>query len=225
MEKITVLLCEDHQVVREGLRSLLQSQPDIQVVGEAANGSEAVVLARRLLPQVVLMDISMPGTNGLEATRQIKREVADAHILVLSSYDELECVDELINSGAVGFLSKRSAANQLPEAIRAARRGAQFFSPEITKRLQDRKLAAARAGRSLRTAFELTAREQEVLQLIAEGLPNKGVASRLGISIKTVEKHRQAVMNKLNLHEVAGLTRYAIKQGLVREKAQPANQG
>jgi len=225
MEKITVLLCEDHQVVREGLRSLLQSQPDIQVVGEAANGSEAVVLARRLLPQVVLMDISMPGTNGLEATRQIKREVADAHILVLSSYDELECVDELINSGAVGFLSKRSAANQLPEAIRAARRGAQFFSPEITKRLQDRKLAAARAGRSLRTAFELTAREQEVLQLIAEGLPNKGVASRLGISIKTVEKHRQAVMNKLNLHEVAGLTRYDIKQGLVREKAQPANQG
>jgi DNA-binding NarL/FixJ family response regulator len=224
MEKITVLLSEDHQVVREGLRSLLTNQPDIEVVGEAANGLEAVELSRKLRPQVVLMDISMPGSNGLEATRRIKRELPETRILVLSSYDELDCVDELINSGATGFLSKRSASNQLPDAIRAVRRDKQVFSPEITKRLQDRKLAASRVGRSIHDAFQLTVREQEVLQLIAEGLPNKGVADRLGISIKTVEKHRQAVMNKLNLHEVAGLTRYAIKQGLVSEKSAPPAQ-
>lgn len=221
MEKITVLLSEDHQVVREGLRSLLLNQPDIQIVGEAADGREAVSLARKLRPQVVLMDISMPGTNGLEATRQIKRECPDAKILVLSSYDELDCVDELIKCGATGFLSKRSAANQLVEAIRAVRLDRPFFSPEITRRVQDRKMAAARVGRPPQHAFELTPRELEVLQLIAEGLPNKGVAAQLGISIKTVEKHRQAVMNKLNLHEIAGLTRYALKQGLVREKPDP----
>ena len=219
MEKITVLLSEDHQVVREGLRSLLQNLPDIEVIGEASNGGEAVDLSRKLRPEVVLMDISMPGTNGLEATRRIKRELPETRILVLSSYDELDCVDELINSGATGFLTKRSAANQLPEAIRAVRRDKQFFSPEITKRLLDRKLAASRVGRSIRDAFELTVREQEVLQLIAEGLPNKGVADRLGISIKTVEKHRQQAMNKLNIHDVAGLTRYAIAKGWVERSA------
>src|SRR5579859_1903772 len=122
MEKITVLLSEDHQVVREGLRSLLQGQPDLEVVGEAADGGEAVALTRKLRPEVVLMDISMPGTNGLEATRRIKREYPDTRILVLSSYDELDCVDELMNCGATGFLSKRSAANQLADAIRAVRR-------------------------------------------------------------------------------------------------------
>jgi DNA-binding NarL/FixJ family response regulator len=219
MEKITVLLADDHQVVREGLRSLLQTHPDLEVVAEAGNGCEAVRSAREKRPAVVVMDISMPEMNGLEATRQIRRAVPDARILVLSSYDDLECVDEMADAGVSGFLSKRSAANQLPEAIRAVRCGRTFYSPEVAKRLQDRKAAALRAARSERDPFVLTVREQEVLQLIAEGLPNKGVAAHLGISIKTVEKHRQAAMNKLNIHEVAGLTRFAINKGMVSEKA------
>jgi DNA-binding NarL/FixJ family response regulator len=218
MQKISVLLADDHQVVREGLRALLQAELDIEIVGEAWNGSEAVELARKLFPEVVVMDISMPELNGLDATRQIKRLVPDTKVLVLSSYDELECVDEMIDAGVTGFLSKRSAAAQLPEAIRAVRCGKNFCSPEVAKRMQARKDALAKLGRRAGNPFALTTREEEVLQLIAEGFPNKGIARQLGISIKTVEKHRQKVMDKLNIHETAGLTRYALKKGIIPEK-------
>lgn len=217
MQKITVLLAEDHQVVREGLRALLKTEQDIEIVGEAWNGNQAVELARKTTPDVVVMDISMPELNGLEATRQLKRTVPDTKVLVLSSYDELECVDEMIGAGVTGFVSKRSAATLLPEAIRAVRSGKNFCSPEVAKRMQARRDASLRLGRPGGNPFELTTREEEVLQLIAEGLPNKGIATQLGISIKTVEKHRQKVMDKLNIHETAGLTRYAIKKGMVPE--------
>jgi DNA-binding NarL/FixJ family response regulator len=218
MQKITVLLVDDHQVVREGLRALLQAEQDIEIVGEACNGSQAIELASKTVPAVVVMDISMPELNGLDATRQIRRTVPDSKVLVLSSYDDLECVDEMIDAGVSGFLSKRSATTHLVEAIRAVRTGRDYCSPEISRRLQARKEAALRMGRPGGNPFELTTREEEVLQLIAEGVPNKGIAMQLGISIKTVEKHRQKVMDKLNIHETAGLTRYAIKKGILPEK-------
>jgi len=218
MQKITVLLADDHQVVREGLRVLLETEQDIEIVAEAWNGRQAIELAQKTDPAVVVMDISMPELNGLDATRQIKRAVPGTRVLVLSSYDDLECVDEMVDAGVTGFLSKRSAATHLPEAIRAVRAGRSFCSPEIAKRMQARKEASLRLGRPEGNPFELTTREEEVLQLIAEGLPNKGIATQLGISIKTVEKHRQKVMDKLNIHETAGLTRYALKKGMVPEK-------
>ncbi len=204
-------------MVREGLRALLQPQPDIQIVGEASNGTEAVDLARKTLPEVAVVDISMPELNGLDVTRQIKQAVPRTKVLALSSYDDLECVDEMLAAGAAGFVSKVSGAN-LPEAIRAVHLGKMFFSAEVTRQIQKRQNAALRFGTN--QSLALTTREEEVLQLIAEGLPNKGIASQLGISIKTVEKHRQKVMDKLHIHEIAGLTRYAIKRGMVSEKVQ-----
>ena len=213
-EKIKVLLVDDHQVVREGLRSLLKAQPDIEAIGEASNGMEASSLTQQLHPDVIVMDISMPKMNGLDGTRAIRTHARDAKILALSSYDDVECVEKMLDAGVMGFISKRTASDQLAAGIRAVYRGKQFFSPEICRLLQQQKLSSSRNS-------GLTVREEEVLQLIAEGFPNKGVAAQLGISIKTVEKHRQAVMNKLNIHEVAGLTRYAIAKGIVPRDEKP----
>jgi len=223
MSKIAVLLVDDHEVVRQGLRALLESQVDMQVVGEAQNGNQAISLAREKNPDVIVMDISMPGLNGLEATREIVKAVPAAKVLVLTSYDDDDCVVQMSQAGAVGYLTKRSAAEDLTEAIRVVRRGRDFYSPEIAKRLRDR----GRAGLEERTpakTSELTQREEQVLQLVAEGFPNKGIASKLGISVKTVEKHRQAVMNKLNIHETAGLTRFALSKRsgpLAEQRKQP----
>jgi DNA-binding NarL/FixJ family response regulator len=211
MSKIAVILVDDHEVVRQGLRALLESQVDMQVVGEAQNGHQAISLALEKHPDVVVMDISMPGLNGLEATREIVKSVPDAKVLVLTSYDDDDCVVQMSQAGAVGYLTKRSAADELTEAIRAVRRGRDFYSPEIAKRLRER----GRTGSEEQTptkSSELTKREEQVLQLVADGYPNKGIASQLGISVKTVEKHRQAVMNKLNIHETAGLTRFALSK-------------
>jgi DNA-binding NarL/FixJ family response regulator len=211
MSKIAVLLVDDHEVVRQGLRALLESQVDMHVIGEAQNGQQAISLAREKNPDVIVMDISMPGLNGLEATREIVKSVPAAKVLVLTSYDDDDCVVQMSQAGAVGYLTKRSAAEDLTEAIRVVRRGRDFYSPEIAKRLRDR----GRTGLDERTpakTSELTQREEQVLQLVADGFPNKGIASKLGISVKTVEKHRQAVMNKLNIHETAGLTRFALSK-------------
>jgi DNA-binding NarL/FixJ family response regulator len=211
MGKISIMLVEDHDVVREGLRALLLAQQDIEVIGEARDGREAVDLARRTEPQVVVMDVSMPVLNGLDASRQILRAAPETKILVLSSYDDCDCVKEMTDAGVKGFLSKRTAATHLVDAIRTVRAGKTFYSPEVAKRMREQQ-----------TMWDgpatLTQRELEVLQLIAQGLPNKGIAAQLGISIKTVEKHRQGAMNKLNIHEVAGLTRYALTKGLVPEQ-------
>lgn len=225
MTKIRVLLVEDHDVVREGLRALLQTSTDIEVVGDARDGAEAVKAVRQTEPDVVLMDISMPVLNGLEATRQILKIVRDAKILVLSSYDDPDCVEEMMASGVKGFLSKRSAAVQVADAIRTVRAGKTFYSPEVVKRVREQQNARPLRARDPKNPFALTDREREVLQLIAEGFPNKGIASELGISIKTVEKHRQGAMNKLNIHEVAGLTRYALSRGIVSEKLSPRKPG
>jgi len=220
MEKITVILADDHTVVRQGLRALLAAEEDIEIVGEAENGREAVQMAKKLLPDVAVIDIAMPVLNGLEATRQITRALPSTKVLILSSYSDDEYVQQLTEAGAAGYLVKQSAANDLIKAIREAYRGNAFFSPAIAKRLRDHCREAFVSGQPVkRGADYLTTREAEVLQLIAEGRANKQIAGELCISIKTVEKHRQQVMNKLGIHDVAGLTRHAISKGIIESSA------
>jgi len=220
MEKIRVLLAYDHTVVRQGLKALLETEPNIAVIGEANTGREAVQLTKKLLPEVVVMDIAMPNLNGLEATRQIAKEVPNTKLLVLSSYNDDEYVHQVTEAGAMGYLLKQTAATDLIKAVREARKGNAFFSPAISRRLVERYREAFLNGVPVKKRNDLlTSRESEVLQLIAEGKPNKQIAAELCISIKTVEKHRQQVMNKLHIHDVAGLTRYAISKGIVEGAA------
>jgi DNA-binding NarL/FixJ family response regulator len=221
MKKITVLLVDDHTVVRQGLRALLKSEEDIEVMGEAENGRQAVAMVRKTPPDVVVMDVAMPLLNGLEATRQILKALPGTRILVLTSYSDDDCVQQLTEAGISGYLIKQTAANDLVKAIREVQKGNAFFSPTIAKRLRDQCREAFANGQPVRKTIELTSRESEVLQLIAEGFSNKQIAAELCISIKTVEKHRQQVMNKLNIHDVAGLTRYAISKGFI-DRGMPA---
>jgi DNA-binding NarL/FixJ family response regulator len=219
MTKITVLLVDDHAIVREGLRALLELEPDIEVIGEAQTGRQAVQLAKKLSPAVIVIDIAMPLLNGLEATRQILKAAPATRVLVLSAHRDDEYVDEVIRLGAAGYLIKQTSAHILPKAIREASKGKTFFDPAISKRLSDRQDTAPRGASGWRKSqaggVHLTSREVEILQLIAEGKANKQTADELGISIKTVEKHRQNLMSKLDVHDTAGLTRYAIASGLI----------
>jgi len=216
MQKITVLLADDHTIVRQGFRLLLEAEPDIAIVGEAETGRHAVQLAKKLLPDVVVMDIAMPLLNGVEATRQIIKEVPSAKVLVLSSYSDDEYVHGLTEAGAAGYLLKQTAAADLIKAVREAKKGNAFFSPAISKRLMNHYRETLLHGVPVRRRTDvLTSREAEVLQLIAEGKANKQIAAELNVSVKTVEKHRQQLMNKLNIHTIAGLTRYAISKGVV----------
>ena len=215
MQKITVLLADDHTVVRQGLRALLEAEEDMSVIGEAENGRQAVQMVKRLQPDVVVMDIAMPTLNGLEATRQVTRESPKSKVLILSSYSDDEYVQQLTDAGAAGYLVKQTAAQDLVSAIREARKGNAFFSPAISKRLLEHYRASIGKPPGEKKNPKLTPRELEVLQLIAEGFANKQIAGELFISIKTVEKHRQQLMNKLDIHDVAGLTRYAISKGVI----------
>jgi DNA-binding NarL/FixJ family response regulator len=220
MQKIRVLLADDHTVVRQGLRALLAAEEDIDIVGEAENGRQAVQLVKKENPDVAVIDIAMPVLNGLEATRQITRTAPSTKVLILSSYSDDEYVQQLTEAGAAGYLVKQTAANDLLKAIREANRGNAFFSPSIAKRLRDQcreAFSGTQPGR--KRSDYLTTREAEVLQLIAEGRANKQIAAELCISIKTVEKHRQQVMNKLGIHDVAGLTRHAISKGIIESNA------
>src|SRR3954454_24697448 len=216
MSKMKILLADDHTVVRQGLKALLAAEGDIEIVGEADNGRQAVQMAKKFLPDVIVMDIAMPVLNGLEATRQITRSLPSAKVLILSSYSDDEYVQQLTQAGAAGYLIKQTAATDLLKAIREAQRGNAYFSPSIAKRLRDQCREAFVSGQATRRRTDhLTTREAEVLQLIAEGRANKQIAAELCISIKTVEKHRQQVMNKLGIHDVAGLTRHAIVKGII----------
>ncbi len=221
MKRITVLLAEDHTIVREGFRKMLELEKDIQVVGEAGDGRQAVALVKKLRPAVVVMDIAMPLCNGLEATRQILKAVPGTRILILSAHSDDAYVKNATESGAMGFLLKQASAHVLSEGIREVNQGKIFFGPAITKRLRERERKTLdRAGLLKPRNVRLTSREMEVLQLIAEGKANKETAAELGISIKTVEKHREKVMSKLDVHDTAGLTRYAIGAGIIESSVQ-----
>ena len=216
MKRITVLLAEDHEIVREGFRCLLGHERDIEVVGEAETGRQAVQLARRLRPAVVVMDIAMPLLNGLEATRQIHKDCPGTKVLILSAHSDDAYVEQVTALGAAGFLLKQTSSHILATAIREIQNGNVFFSPVISKRLQERSRKLTNRGESSKKASNrLSSREVEVLQLIAEGKPNKQVASELGVSFKTIDKHRQHLRAKLNIHDTAGLTRYAISAGII----------
>ena len=218
MKRITVLLAEDHLIVREGFRSLLKRERDIEVVGEAETGRQAVQLTRKLRPDVVVMDIAMPLLNGLEATRQIRKDFPDTKVLILSAHSDDAYVEQMIELGAAGFLLKQTSSHDLAEAIRKVSKGNTFFSPAISKRVKDRRQKSLDRGE--KGSNRLSSREVEVLQLIAEGKPNKQVAAELGVSFKTVDKHRQHLMSKLDIHDVAGLTRYAIAEGIIESSVQ-----
>jgi DNA-binding NarL/FixJ family response regulator len=214
--RITVLLAEDHLIVREGLRTLLAAETDIEVIGEAANGREAVELTKKLRPAVVIMDIAMPLLNGLEAIRQISKAHPATKILVLSAHGDDAYVERAVALGAAGYLIKQTAGHILPMAIREVHKGKVYFSPAISKRLdRGRQKSTDHAGLPGKQPARLTPRELEVLQLVAEGKANKETAAELGIGIKTVEKHREHIMEKLNIHDTAGLTRHAIEAGII----------
>ena len=216
MKRITILLADDHQIVREGFRSLLEHERDIEVVGEAQNGRQAVQLTRKLRPAVVVMDIAMPLLNGLEATRQIRKEFPDTRVLILSAHGDDAYVEQVTALGAAGFLLKETSSDVLAKAIREVQKGNTFFSPAISRRVLDRsQRLAAPSGSSKQCGNRLSSREVEVLQLIAEGKSNKQVAAELGVSFKTVDKHREHLMSKLDIHDIAGLTRYAIAEGII----------
>jgi DNA-binding NarL/FixJ family response regulator len=221
MKKITVLLAEDHMIVREGFRKMLELEDDFEVIGEAQEGRQAVALAKKLRPDLVLMDIAMPQLNGLEATRQILKVLPATKILILSAHSDDAYVKNATESGAMGFLLKQTSANDVCRAIREVQKGKTFFSPSISNRrnrLNSQSLD--RAGGFNKKVAQLTSREMEVLQLIAEGKANKQTASELGIGIKTVEKHREHLMQKLDIHDTAGLTRYAISAGIIESSVQ-----
>jgi DNA-binding NarL/FixJ family response regulator len=221
MKTIRVLLAEDHAIVREGLLSMLKLEPDIQVVGEAEDGRQAVSLTKSLAPDVLVMDIAMPQLNGLEAARQILLAQPSTKILILSAHSDDAYVEKVMALGASGYLVKQSAFNILPKAIRAVHGGSTYFSPSISKRFKaSLKTIIPRTGKTKAASNSLTPREMEVLQLIVEGNANKMVADILNISIKTVEKHRQKVLEKLDIHDTASLTRYAIAQGIIESSVQ-----
>ncbi len=220
-KKITLMLAEDHAIVRQGLSALLNAAGIFAMVGQAQTGREAVEMAQKLRPEVILMDIAMPVLNGLEATRQILAANPAAKVIILSAHSDDEYVERAISFGAAGFLEKQTSAEILTKAIQEVAKGKTFFSPAIAKRMLDGKNRSRdRDGLAKAASVALTSREMEVLQLVAEGQANKQVAATLDISIKTVEKHRQHVMDKLNIHETAGLTRYAIAQGIIESRVQ-----
>jgi DNA-binding NarL/FixJ family response regulator len=221
MSRISTLLADDHTIVREGLRALLLADSGIEVVGEAVNGREAVDLALALRPDVVVMDIAMPSLNGLEATSKILAALPKTKVIILSAHSDDAYIDRVIAIGASGFLIKQTSAQILARAIHEVMEGRTFYSPQVAKRVRDHYQKPDKAGGlMIRKATGLTSRELEVIQLVAEGQANKQVAVELDISIKTVEKHRQHLMDKLNIHDTAGLTRYAIAQGIIESSVQ-----
>jgi DNA-binding NarL/FixJ family response regulator len=221
MKRIAVLLAEDHSIVRQGLRLLVEADGDIEIVGEAKTGREAIQMTRHLRPEIVVMDIAMPLLNGMEATRQILKAFPGTKILILSAHSDPEYVEQVVKAGALGYLIKQSSGDVLAKAIRELHNGKTFFTPSIAKRLKDEfQKSTDGVGLRKKKDHQLTSREAELLQLIAEGQANKQIASELGISIKTVEKHRQNLMEKLNIHDIAGLTRFAIAAGIVESSVQ-----
>jgi DNA-binding NarL/FixJ family response regulator len=217
MSPIRVLLADDHQLVRAGIRALLQNVDGVNVVGEAADGREAIRLSAELLPDIVFMDIMMPGLNGLEATAHIVKEQPGTRIVILSMNSAEEFVLQAIRAGASGYLLKNAKTTELEQAVRCVAEGQTYLSPAVSGHvIQDSK---RRMEEDPNSRSPLTNRQEEVLKLVAEGNSTKQIAKQLGITVKTVETHRRQIMDVLGIHEIAGLTRYAIRIGLVESDA------
>ena len=221
MDKIKVLLVDDHAILREGLRMLLSSQPDIEVIGEAGDGREALDKAALLQPDVVLMDISMAGMDGLEATRELRRTQPETQIIVVSQHDEPQFVNSLLEAGAVGYVLKRMGGASVVDAVRSVHREGAYLPPAIARQMLNgthQQQAASSRGDMARSAHGrplLTPRETEVLKLVAQGFSTQTIAERLCLTVKTVSVHRTNLMHKLGLHKNTELVRYALRHGLV----------
>lgn len=214
MSKIRILIVDDHAILREGVRALLSVHQDLEVVGEAGDGQEAIGAVERLDPDVVLMDIAMPGLGGIETTIELKKQGRRAKVLILSQYEDREYVRRLLKAGVSGYVLKKSAGAELAGAIRAVHRGGLVLDPEVARVAMAESGPTAEAGGD---PYEsLTDREKQVLKLVAEGKSNKEVAEVLGISVKTAMSHREHVMEKLGLHNRTELVRFAIKRGVIR---------
>ena len=221
-EIIKILVADDHPVVRRGLQTCLARQPRLKIVGEAADGDEALRKARELLPHVVLMDISMPGMNGLAVTEVLRKEAPQIKVLVLSVHNNKEYIFRVIQAGAHGYVSKEAPPEELVRAIETLHAGEPFFSEDIARAALSEFVTS---GGKKEPFAQLTIREREVLVQIAEGKSNKEIADRLGIGVRTIETHRERIMRRLNIHSVAGLTKYAIANGLVSLDAGPTAPG
>ncbi|KPK13600.1 MAG: histidine kinase [Anaerolineae bacterium SG8_19] len=215
MSKISLILADDHAVVRSGLRMLLEAQPDMQIVAEVESGTEAVEKVESLRPNVILMDIQMPGVSGIEATREIRRIAPDTAVLALTMHEDDQYFFEMLNAGASGYVPKRAAPDELLTAIRTVARGEVFLYPSLATRLVQDYLKRDEEDEQNQVYDELTPREREVLILIAEGLSNAEIGEKLVISVKTVDRHRENIMRKLNMHSRIDLVKYAIKRGLI----------
>lgn len=216
MKKIRVLLAEDHTIVRQGIAALLGTENDMEVVGEASNGLEAIELAKKIVPDVVLMDIGMRHLNGLEATREIKRLFPATKILILTMHDSEEWIFQILKAGASGYLIKDSAMTDLTSALRAVWQGGSYLSPSISKLVIEEYIRKAESGEKRRVEDLLSGREREILQRIAEGNSIPEISNALCISKKTVEAHKTHIMEKLNIHDKVGLIKYAIRMGLTK---------
>jgi two-component system response regulator NreC len=214
MSKIRLLLVDDHEIVRAGLRMLFQAEPDMEIVGEVGSGEEALRAVRDLEPDVVLMDVVMAGMSGIEATRRIKEANSDVAVLALTMHEDEQYFFEMLNAGASGYVPKRAAPDDLVSAIRVASQGNVFLYPTLAKLLVKDFLQRSETGITP-SSEELTAREREVLTCIADGMTNREIAETLVISAKTVDRHRENIMRKLNLHNRVELVRYAIEKGLI----------
>ncbi len=222
--KIKLLIVDDHAILRDGLKALLNLQEDIEVVGEAGNGKEAMELTRELSPDVVIMDIAMPIMNGLEATRRITKENPGTRVLVLTQHDNKEYIIPVIKSGASGCVPKKAVAEELVAGIRAVHRGESFLYPSVAKTLIEDYLRQGEAIAQTDPYERLTDREREVLKLVAEGRTNREIAEMLVISIKTVLGHRNNLMEKLGIHNRTDLVKYAIRKGLIDIDKTPAGE-
>ena len=216
MSSIRVLIADDHAIVRDGVRALLALSEDITVVGEAANGQQAVELARSLSPVVILMDIAMPGLGGLEATIEIRKDNPQAKILVLTQYEDREYIRRFLKAGVSGYVLKKAAGAELTAAIRAVSRGGLVLDPDVAREAMREQAGPAAPGGAADPYDTLTDREKQVLKLVAEGHSNKEVAELLDISVKTAMSHREHIMQKLDLHSRTDLIRFAIQQGVIR---------
>jgi DNA-binding NarL/FixJ family response regulator len=215
MSKIRIVIADDHAILRDGVRALLKQSEDFDIVAEAGNGNAAIEACRREKPDVVIMDINMPGLGGIEATLALRKEMPTLRILILTQYDDREYIRRLLKAGVAGYILKKSAGSALSDAVRAVARGGLVLDPEVAREaMTDYTGGGAHKGADPYDA--LTDREKQVLKLLAEGKSNKEVATELGISVKTAMSHREHIMEKLDLHNRTDLVKFAVRQGVIR---------